>query len=67
VAHHDQRRTLVGRADGVAVRRRIEDRVRGEAVLGGELDRARHREERGVDLDRFGLAQHLDGAAREVE
>ena len=59
VAHHDQRWQLVRWPRG-PVRRRVEERVRGEPTLGGELDRPRRGQELRRDRDLVALLQHID-------
>jgi hypothetical protein len=67
VAHHDQRRPLLDRPDEVLARRRIEERVRGEAAVRRELDRPRGGQERRFDRDLFALLQHVHRPGKEVE
>ena len=67
VAHHDQRRELVGRTGEVLVGRRIEERMSGEPALGRELDRPRRGQVLGRDGDLLAHLQYVDGARQEIE
>ena len=53
--------------DEVLARRRIEERVRGEAAVGRELDRPRGGQERWFDRDLVALLQHVHRPGKEVE
>ena len=53
--------------DEVLARRRIEERVRGEAAVRRELDRPRGGQERWFDRDLVALLQHVHRPCEEVE